>query len=786
MRFTFSQQGPNHILPLIEEYPEGQLVRVQGYNGIGKTLAVRLLQLATGDQPFVSMPSAWETLRSSLGTTKIVATGLKNGRSIEFTLRPSEWPERPEPVGEWLGAIESDGKRLQVAAVRSQLRVFRIAGDETLAESLAQRVQRDLEHVRQLSDQLTGRIDRWDHLVDQVEDVAGNTSPELLDRINEQLLGASERAKEIRAEHDSHKAEAEQLATVQELLDRRQQLLKRLPGIDDRLNELNSAESEVKSKLLELDQQVTDILNEQQRSKQLTSEFAKTERLIRLRKNRLQTRLWEVNQGLDSMLDPVEVFDADAPDSRTLVTRHIARLREQIADVENERLSVDLSGLVRELTDDVDEMLEQGISDGLGDESIADVDGHLLSVEELSRGIETLNAARPKPSERATELQQRFAALQNDRKAANRLATSLRLYQKALNDVAETEETLKILYERLTGAGAKSYRDLQATRSHLGDELAQISIESGELEAEREALLDAGDLAAIDESLAEIGFEDRSQERLGKLLEESAGMVAGTDDRLSEASREEREVRTELRAAETAARAAADAFRSAPDFEWLRSGDVIELPSDLSTIEARATAVASISQAAAAVARDLGALSNELGALEQALEEIARSIQSGRPGSHTRRFIEPILRRYEREFTEFLGATEIMDALFDKGTELMLDLTRMTTTWLTATGERRSRPLEAFSSGEKAFAYTRVQLEAVREQVAKNKVVFLDEFGAYVARDRLEELENFIRKRAIPDIADQLVIVLPLTQTPSDDRDRKALKERGYIVDVQA
>src|SRR5207237_728937 len=103
----------------------------------------------------------------------------------------------------------------------------------------------------------------------------------------------------------------------------------------------------------------------------------------------------------------------------------------------------------------------------------------------------------------------------------------------------------------------------------------------------------------------------------------------------------------------------------------------------------------------------------------------------------------------------------IVDAIFDAGEFIALDLAAMTVRWRTDEGELRSRPLAAFSSGERAFAYTRTRLQALGPQ-ARSTVVALDEFGAYLARDRLKQLVSFLEHDVLGTIANQVVIVLPL------------------------
>ena len=69
MRFKIEPErngGPTGGLRVITEIPDFTLCRLEGQNGMGKTLAVRLLQLVTGDQPWAGLELAWRTLRQHL------------------------------------------------------------------------------------------------------------------------------------------------------------------------------------------------------------------------------------------------------------------------------------------------------------------------------------------------------------------------------------------------------------------------------------------------------------------------------------------------------------------------------------------------------------------------------------------------------------------------------------------------------------------------------------------------------------------------------------------------
>src|SRR5689334_17138044 len=108
---------------------------LEGRNGIGKTVAVQLLQLISGSMPedFITRPALWSSLRERLGATRVLLDQLKDGRSITFTFTPESWPdELPSALGDWIGTSIIDGREAAYQECASLLSVTRMSGDEDL------------------------------------------------------------------------------------------------------------------------------------------------------------------------------------------------------------------------------------------------------------------------------------------------------------------------------------------------------------------------------------------------------------------------------------------------------------------------------------------------------------------------------------------------------------------------------------------------------------------------------------------------------------------------------
>lgn len=189
MRITFDAK-PVGGLRVIGEIPDHPLVHLEGRNGIGKTVAVRLLELSTGGQPYMSQVPAWRSLKQHLGEAQITIEGVRGGSTLKITLKPELWPDKPT-IGATLGAATLDGSAIDFADVRQFLSVVRIGGDETITMQIRTRLAEDIALLDQKNDLLNQNIARLERLLDRVSSDLEGLSPEHLALVEEQERAAS-------------------------------------------------------------------------------------------------------------------------------------------------------------------------------------------------------------------------------------------------------------------------------------------------------------------------------------------------------------------------------------------------------------------------------------------------------------------------------------------------------------------------------------------------------------------------------------------------------------------
>jgi hypothetical protein len=143
-----------------------------------------------------------------------------------------------------------------------------------------------------------------------------------------------------------------------------------------------------------------------------------------------------------------------------------------------------------------------------------------------------------------------------------------------------------------------------------------------------------------------------------------------------------------------------------------------------------------------------------------------------------------------------LSAEPIADALFDSGTVRRVNLDEESITWTTPSGETRTRPLAAFSSGEQALGFMRARLQQIADQPTTDRLVFLDEFGAFISADRRRPLAELLTSDELRALAEQVVVVLPLQSDYAMELDQttgdlheiytqraRAVAEHGYFAE---
>lgn len=369
---------PGGDIRLIDEIADYRLCWLEGRNGIGKTLAVRLLELGTGEQPYATMPAAWRSLRESLGPVTIIVEGLKGGTSLQLNVNPEMWPQTPEYHPTW-GTAQLNGQDIQLSAVPDVLRVSRIGGDESITTRFTAAIMDDTLITRKMNDRFQQSQARLvEECLQLLGDIRHYTPDTLAELEGRQTQAAQER--EVAADtFNRQKAQLDRL----HLLDR----------LSAALNELQEAGPTLDAELAEVAQQLTILgekraaLEEQQRTLLPMAErkdvvLDRIKRLVHQREQQA-TRATGAGAKARSMLERIGVGSdpnavraalVDAESTRSALDENRATLA----------LPVTVASLIARLRAPLDETPDGGISRAV----IANLEDRGVTARELRDGLD--------------------------------------------------------------------------------------------------------------------------------------------------------------------------------------------------------------------------------------------------------------------------------------------------------------------------------------------------------------------------------------------------------------
>lgn len=783
MRFEIRVQASGG-LRTIPEIPDIALCRIEGANGIGKTLAIRLLELCTGGQPFQGQRASWVSLKRNLHAASIKADGLRDGRRIEWEFDPHGWPELPEMVGDWLGKVRIDGAEANIRDASELIRVHRVAGDETMPATLAAQIRLD-----------ELMVETWRP---RVEERAAILAERLAN------LAADLRRMDFRAVHDQGEGVASlaaELAGLDRLAlaaeERRQRLdaaveaqrrLERLtdqgPALDECIELAQQTLDALAGNLRDLDERRAALRGEMEREAQTQLEIASVERLL-ARRRRESSRLDAQLAALITTTDAQRDGDLQG---------ELRRAQDRIGELATERSQIDATPRAAELTEALLQRLAQAVAEGLGDVTVARVADDEISASALADGVTSVRnelLSRPVPAN-ARRLDAELAAKQ---RLVGRLQQAIVVASRLNNAVArigQSERQLAALLATIPGDAGQQYRLLSEESSRLSADRAAAALERARLIAEREALSSGETRESLAQLVAEASSDlelepQRFVDELSQVTAIGSQLEANRTGLLARYQAAD----ADFRACRADLDRALDLFES-PEYQWLHESIPDSMPerqlSEETNIERHRRLLIATDRLAGDVAAARSAPAAVIGALQQLATRLDRG--SGVSGP----LVAGLRRLYELEFRESFARPEIERALFEGGTFGRIDLDRLTVQWASPSGEIRIRPIEALSSGERVFAYTLARIEGLSRIPATNRVIALDEFGAYLAQERFDQLVEYLTQRVLNRIADQILVILPLGRdvgeasgplpdVPSRERREKAVRTTGYFAE---
>lgn len=761
-------------LKIIPEILDFRVCQLEGLNGVGKTAAVRLLEIATGNQPYEGSVPQWRALKASLGAATVSVQSLAGASTLDLVLTPTSWPDFPTTDLDSLGYAPIDGRRTSLTEARTLLSVTRISGDETLlghfrgqVEDLGERVTNAAAILEERWSSAKSLLNQLAEEVETIESVDIESS-----YLNRETLRL--RHHDLR---EKRRAAADQVGRIKELEDA-ESLMKRVQA---RLPDLNAQMASLEAELRDVEGQhrsLQDELNAQIR-KQLQAEQL-ADALERSQRNLHRA----TTDGLEATTTLIKLLESLTLEENALGPE-LNRLDQRRADVGREKDDLDLLPRMIRLIDRVREPLLDESFSALREETLAEVEGKGITSRLLGEGPDSRRGELTigDTFDRLLELDRQISTLEGRRKVVFRAQSSVDNRNRASRRVAKWQEGVNELEGQIALQESTDYQlrgRLRDTEESLGSLIRQrvelqTAISELSVFGSEEDLQTRVDLIRAEVSSGPSGattFADAvaTGEKASEELGVTAEQLAKVDQKIGE---------FESRVSNVVGR-----ISTAQQFSWVRETLEGYLPQLGTDVRQAAALLTTLSAAIGQIRDQASEFDRAKGRITSSLSSVAWRIGS-QSLEETALENSAIVSELGDRLASPLRNEHISEALFDGGEVLRVDLSALDVVWKTRSGDMRRRPLEAFSSGERAFSYTMASIRTLGEErrQAKNHLLVLDEFGAFMSGDRLRILQRFLDATVIEkQIADQVLVILPLRSELAPGSEKDYFERNSYFM----
>jgi len=788
MKIVIKRNGNGRVRVL----PELNVSRVsvlEGLNGIGKSASIRLLQVCTGTKPYASNNRAWNSLVAEVGPTEVRILGIDGANEVVWTFDTTTWPAVPVHVEDnWFESITIDGQVSTLADIRQLITVHRFAGDVNVVDSLAEQVDYYFEIVESARAEFesspsrtsaaVAASDTLNSVIELIEtvDVSGVVDNELA------IASGGTLVEKLRAENLQLKVQLESAEVAQELAQRIRQIDEIGPTIEVQFSRVDGElkDAQVRRETVYKSLESAAVVAEE--NKAALNGLASAERRLARNQKKLEEHLVE----LAGVLEGLSLTD-DAP---AIDLAREADIRELTELVELQK-SLDAGPYVFALVSDLITRLNVATTSGLGQERILSSETELSSVSGLKTGLEgrqieiTLEDPLPEAASLIRDIDEkanRLALFDRIPEIRTEVERYSRLADQAREDIEAATNASVDVSEEISALRIE--RDqLDTTILRLATERARLGRQKGFFgEVERSTLE-----AQFTQRLAQCGVDLPAE--LDQHVADLGVLLSNVESRLIEAGTRLEKDRVQLENSRRQVAQISEEIASAESFGWLREA----LP-ELTNIGASdlgnpLTRLGEISKRCGDALERLDRSPNQLAGVSRALQHLAGKLRGREVGASL--YVASLSAWFEDQFTHYFNHQQVRDELLPGATHIRMHLDDVSLKWL-ENGVPESKALEAFSSGEQAFAFTRARLGLldVEGDRARNRLICLDEFGAFMAENRKQKLFDYLADRAAAHPEDHVLLILPVRQdyehaaVTAIDEERSELLRRANDIET--
>ncbi|WP_432867368.1 hypothetical protein [Microbispora rosea] len=773
-------------LRIIEEIPDISLCRIEGYNGIGKSGAIRLLQLCTGSQPYSEDEQSWRTFRDQLASARVRVNKLRGADNIEWIIDPSQWPSMPEPMNGRIGEIRINGRRASIDNVTELLRVDRIVVNETFRDTLAARVDQTYAAMDTVLPAASDRQRQAEHRLAGIQDIIAEQLIRQIPGNMTTVAAMEETAATLAVTLEQAQRRLELLSQTAEISKRLEEVRGHGSELDEQLAQTTAELESVLEKRTQIDEEIVQASERENRGTAAQREFSNAEKHL----TRQDRRLTQAETQLAQLAAAAGIDSAaiDLENTRQSAAQQLNYLTALLPQVYSTPLLIDL-------LDDLIERLGHAEEAGIGEQALLESHEHetLFTVSKAKASFEEQRRFLKSrlPSADAERLSREIATIRALLNIISEIAVAKNEVAKAKADRDKATERLRKAAKALPRATAKSLTDLLQSRNALEEAARLLEARRARQQHARNLLGGGQSESALAAQLVELcrtldidasrvhGRLATEEKRVGELVREMQHTKQQLDERRRQLSEQSSQLASVVKA-----------LHERQDLEWLRNHPDIVLPRANAPAEEQVAALIGISDVIEKARERLRITGGTLLGIKEALSQLSTRFKGATSLDGV--WAAPLRAWLSDEVTEWFSHDEVRQALFPNGQDIKLDLVRMEISW-TVAGERQERALNAFSSGEQVMAFTRARLAQLDQSHMRpaNRLIAIDEFGAFLDAEVLHRLASYLKDRSDTYPADQIAVILPLTfrkdavvEPSPEHRNRvRQLEARGYFTE---
>lgn len=766
MEIKFEYEG-RAGLRVLDGFIDGKIIEVQGLNGIGKSVAAQLLEIISGEHVF-QRRSDFESLRSALKSATVSITGLPRERNtIRVVSTPEKWvftqedQIRPDTVGEFY----VDGEMSPAKEAMSWISTRIIRGNDTIISQMREVLIRNREDVVQKHMTAKRNFEFAQGLKSDFLGISPEDNVTVFKRARESL--SANRVKESELQKDIGRTSSvltalKQLLQMKEQIEELQKadfptLSERIEGLETDLSK-NLQKQEVLTREIEsLQTQVAaQSVQNQQQANTLAALLARLEN----EEEELRGGLAEAIQLLDLPIDDLTPGGLERQ-LTALDKRNSDRMDGLESRWKEVSAHLELAGVGHSLVF----RLIPAVQKGFGEKIIGQGEIDRLGIVELSVSqLERLVRNRLSVLDRETsdlpeeEYKKEADSLRVQRQHVQGALSVVKSLRKKIRGKTDTANRLNRLQTSIDRLGAQRVQTLKKSLEELRQQELYSRIELARMRETYERLSGYRNLADL---------SNKYESELSKLnLKQDVASVYEQFQRTSiayEANLEE--VQRQIQENGNVIRKLGNDFLE----EIRRLAEKKELSyfvvnPNQPTID---EAAASIEQTHLKINQFVDSCDQVHDFVGRVHESINIMLQQLQGKELKKRELEDIISAlrqiYSDYFVSVYQAPEFLSYVF-KGFKnvVRFDMEKNEVILENVDGQEYSRPLTAFSSGERAFAFSLAMIEITARRKEVNKLLILDEFGALLDYERSEVLKRHLKEKIEnEEIADKVIIILP-------------------------